>query len=63
MQNFGGQLKCIMGDVQVSDAWLSEVETAKFLTKIEWKKTLLDGQSICKIKTPVYILELCQEIG
>ena len=43
--------------------WPSEVATAKFLTKIEWKKTLFDGQSIYNIKTPVYILELCQEIG
>ena len=28
-----------------------------------WPKTLFDGQSIYNIKTPVYILELCQEIG
>ena len=26
-------------------------------------KTLFDGQSIYNIKAPVYILELCQEIG
>ena len=43
--------------------WPSEVATAKFLTKIEWKKTLFDGQSIYNLKTPVYILEPCQEIG
>ena len=43
--------------------WPSEVATAKFLTKIEWKKTLFDGQSIYNIKTPVYLLEPCQEIG
>ena len=28
-----------------------------------WPKTLFDGQSIYNIKAPVYILELCQEIG
>ena len=39
-------------------SWNSQISDQNWM-----EKTLFEGQSICHIKAPVYILELCHEIG